>query len=195
MSCFVLPILISLLAWFALRLYISGWQMDRWTMSKFTVLLGSLCVQIFALISLWLMGSFMILKDFRQSQPGLHLPLDLLALGNDQGRGGHDPQNIWKERLPLIFGRSLWTPDTNIPFSIFGGFSKCSRRIFIAFRAILALVIFLGMLIFAIFCLIISPTSETGMVPVKTMISPGVQGDFQALSPGWNVFVVCCHFQ
>jgi len=65
-----------------------------------------------------------------------------------------------------------------------------THRIFIAVRATLAMAIFLGMLVFAIFCLIIWPVSETGMVPVKTMISPGVRWDFESLSPGWNVFVV-----
>jgi len=52
----------------------------------------------------------MILKDFRRLRTGLYLPLDLLALGKDQDHDGIEgPQNIWKKRLPLIFGRSLWT--------------------------------------------------------------------------------------
>src|SRR6266545_1147162 len=61
-----------------------------------------------------------------------------------------------------------------------------NHGLFMVLRAILTLAIFLGMLIFAIFCLIIWPVSETGMVPVKTLISTSIRWDFQSLSPAWR---------
>jgi len=83
--------------------------MDRWSMSKYTVLLGSLYVQMLALISLWFIriGIIILLEQFWSE---LHLPLNLLALDYD-GENPRQNRNSWKERLQLIFGRSLWKPN------------------------------------------------------------------------------------
>jgi len=70
-----------------------------------------------------------------------------------------------------------------------------SYGILMVARAVFATASILGVLIFAVFRVIIWPWSETGIVPVKTLVGTDLRWDFQSINPSWNVFVVRCHFR
>lgn len=61
---------------------------------------------------------------------------------------------------------------------------------FKALRALLASTVIIGLIIFAIFAIIVHPWREMAVMPVKTLRSQDLPWDIKGDSPSWNIIVV-----